>query len=61
METPVGKQAVGFWKLDEARLDVKRGGERLKPQNEVRSFRGMESSCHHCACERIHHCYKIGA
>lgn len=28
METLIGKRAIGFWKLTEARLDGKRGGGR---------------------------------
>lgn len=61
METPIGRQAVRFWKLDEARLDGKREAERLKPQNEVRPRRGMESSCCHRAQESAHHCYRTAA
>lgn len=32
METLIRKQAVGFWKLDEARLDGKRGGKAEAPE-----------------------------
>lgn len=36
METPLGKQAVGSGKLDEARLDGQREGESLKLRSEAR-------------------------
>lgn len=31
METLIGKQAIGFWKLTEARLDGKTEEKRMKP------------------------------
>lgn len=36
---PLESGAVGFWKLDEGRLDGEREGERLKPPHEGRYLR----------------------